>query len=305
MYWRNIMRKMRLILIFVAAAMLILTLVGCKDEKKPTEPDIDAPAGMVYVRGGTFTMGGTRDEDNEHIPPHKVTLSPFFIGKYEITQAEYTQFMPPVEEWVSDFGLGDNYPAYGISWYEVIKYCNLRSIAESLTPCYTINGSTNPADWGEVTAESLETWNAAICNFSANGYRMPTEAEWEYAARGATNKPDYLFSGSDDFQAVGWFADNNIGGTINPVGGKAPNGIGTYDMSGNVNEWCWDWFDETYYTNSPQNNPTGPESGILRVVRGGNWHFYSGVCYVSNRYHFDPGASSILNGFRVCRSKID
>jgi len=261
------------------------------------------PENFVLVTGGTFTMGDTRgqgDPDDE-LPTHTVTLNSFYIGKYEVTQAEYSQYMQPGSGWTSSFGLGDNYPAYFVSWYAILKYCNLRSIAEGLTPCYTINGSTDPANWGAVPTSNNSTWNAAICNWNANGYRLPTEAEWEYAARGATNNPDYLYSGSDDINAVAWYDGNNSPSGSKPVGTKAPNGIGTYDMSGNVYEWCWDWYSSSYYNSSLQNNPTGPASGSYRVLRGGGWGGSAYYCRVAYRFSSTPYSSDAI-GFRLCRA---
>lgn len=259
------------------------------------------PTNLVYVPGGTFTMGDTRGVGHANeLPTHSVTLSSFYIGKYEVTQAEYSQYMQPGSNWTSSYGLGDNYPAYYVSWYAVLKYCNLRSMAEGLTPCYTISGSTNPANWGSVPTSSNATWDAAICNWNANGYRLPTEAEWEYAARGATNTPDYLYSGSDDINAVAWYSGNPPYGT-KLVGTKAPNGIGTYDMSGNLWEWCWDWYGSSYYSSSPGNNPTGPSSGSARVFRGGYWFDNAFFCRVADRSTYNPYFSGFKFGFRVCR----
>ncbi len=257
------------------------------------------PENFVFVPGGTFTMGDTRGggEDNE-LPTHSVTLSPFFIGKYEVTQAEYTAIMGSNP--AHDYGVGDNYPVYYVSWYSILKYCNLRSLAEGLTPVYTISGSTNPAIWGDVPTDYNTAWNAAICNWNANGYRLPTEAEWEYAARGATNNPDYLYSGSDDINAVAWYGGNDNPYGSKPVGTKAPNGIGTYDMSGNLWEWCWDWGD--YYNSAPQTNPTGPASGDYRLLRGGGWYYYAYVCRVAGRLGNYPFFSYYLYGFRLCRA---
>ncbi len=265
--------------------------------------DGQAPEGFIYVNGGTFTMGRTTGSGGlDELPTHTVTLNSFYIGKYEVTQAEYSQYMPSLN-W--NHGSGDNYPAYYVSWYAILKYCNLRSMAEGLTPCYSISGSTNPADWGEVPTTSNSTWNAVICNWNASGYRLPTEAEWEYAARGATNNPDYLYSGSDDINAVAWYT-NNSGSSTHPVGTKAPNGIGTYDMSGNVWEWCWDWYSSSYYSSSPQNNPRGPESGSSRVLRGGSWTYPATYCRVADRFNYDPhrGHSYYFSvfGFRLCRA---
>ena len=313
MYRRYKMSKMRLALILVVAIMMLITTTGCN--KKPTEPAI-TPGEMIFIPGGTFTMGDTRqvvDEDyNENeLPTHRVTLNPFYIGKYEVTQAEFSKYMQPINPWISKFGLGKNYPAYNVSWYEALKYCNLRSSAEGLTPCYTIRGFTNPNNWGEVPNDyehpARPIWDAAICNFSANGYRLPTEAEWEYAARGATNDPDYLYSGSEDISAVAWYhvEGDPIVGSSHPVGKKAPNGIGTHDMSGNVNEWCWDAYGRNYYEDSPQNNPTGPEFINSRVSRGGNWLSEAVVCRVANRSFDNPNSGYFNHGFRLCRSYVD
>ena len=306
MYWRYKMRKMRLVLILVAAVMLIITASSCG--KKTTEPD-DVPTSMVYVRGGSFIMGNTRGELFPHeYPTHTVTLSSFYIGKYEVTQVEYSLYMLPSHEWSNEDGLGDNYPAYNISWYDAIKYCNLRSRAEGLNSCYTIDGSKNPADWGEVPNHfahpNRPTWDAVICDFNANGYRLPTEAEWEFAARGRTNDPNYLYSGSDDINAVAWYyetAESLMGSR--PVGQKAPNSLGIYDMSGNVEEWCWDWFGG--YSENPQTNPTGPDGadGMERMMRGGYWDSSAEMCRVSCRIPGDPSWPFFTQGLRVCRTK--
>jgi len=266
------------------------------------------PSQFVYVPGGTFTMGDTRGAGYSYeLPTHSVTLNSFYISKYEVTQAEYSQYMQPGNSWTSTYGLGDNYPAYYISWYAILKYCNLRSIAEGKTPVYSISGFTNPANWGTVPTSSNATWDAVICNWSANGYRLPTEAEWEYAARGGQNIPDYLYSGSDDINAVAWYSGNNTPSGSKPVGGKAANGLGLYDMSGNVWEWCWDWFSSSYYSVSPVNNPTGPTSGTYHSLRGGDWNDNT-YCRVSNRnsyyYPYSGGAynGSYDVGFRIVRA---
>ncbi|MGI6198360.1 MAG: formylglycine-generating enzyme family protein, partial [Candidatus Cloacimonadaceae bacterium] len=230
--------------------------------------DGQPPTNFVFVPSGTFTMGDTRGQGfSDELPTHTVTLNSFYISKYQVTQAEYSQYMQPSSSWTSSYGLGDNYPAYYVTWYAAIKYCNLRSEYEGLSPVYAICGSTDPANWPEEFFIELEMIDSIVCNWSANGYRLPTEAEWEYAARGATNYPDFLYSGSDDITAVAW-CDWNSGDIIHPVGTRAPNGIGTYDMSGNVGEWCWDF----YYTYQAEAliNPTGSLVGGARVVRGGN-----------------------------------
>jgi formylglycine-generating enzyme required for sulfatase activity len=265
---------------------------------------INVPESFVYVPSGTFTMGKTTGSgDSDELPIHQVTLNSFYMGKYEVTQVEYSQYMQPSSSWTSNYGLGDSYPAYNVSWYAILMYCNLRSIAEGLTPVYTISGSTNPADWGAVPTSNNTAWDNVICNWNANGYRLPTEAEWEYAARGATNTPDYLYSGSDDINAVAWYGGNNTPNGAKPVGGKTANGLGLYDMSGNLWEWCWDWYSSSYYSVSPVNNPPGPASGSYRVLRSGCWNVSAGLCHVANRHYVNPYYSSSGNGgFRIVRA---
>lgn len=261
------------------------------------------PPQMVSVPGGTFTMGRTKGDGwDDELPIHDVTLSSFYIGKYQITQCEYEAVVgssPAYGCW-----LDENYPIYNVSWYDAIKFCNSLSIAEGYFPAYSINGSTNPEDWGEVPADDDDVWDAVICDWQADGYRLPTEAEWEYAARGATNDPDYLYSGSDDLDLVAWH-DANSGENPHFVGLKAPNALGTYDMSGNVSEWCWDWKDEEYYSNSPSINPTGPDSGIYRIARGGSWFMGTSLSYrVCFRDRYFPRRRLFHIGFRICRSNL-
>ncbi|MFA7056235.1 MAG: SUMF1/EgtB/PvdO family nonheme iron enzyme [Candidatus Cloacimonadales bacterium] len=231
---------------------------------------------FVYVPGGTFTMGRTTGSGASNaLPTHKVTLSLFYIGKYEITQAEYQAVMGTNPSYFT----GADKPVEGVSWYNAVEYCNARSTQEGLTQCY------NTSDWS--------------FNFSANGYRLPTEAEWEYAARGATNNPDYLYSGSNDINSVAWY-ESNSGSTTHNVGTKAPNSLGLYDMSGNVWEWCHDWYDN--YSSGAQADPVGPTSGSYRVYRGGSWGSSATGCRVINRSYYNPSNSYNNLGFRVVRS---
>jgi len=258
---------------------------------------------FIYVPGGTFTMGDTHGVGFDwELPTHIVTLEPFHISRHELSQAEYEAILGYNPS--SEYGVGDNYPVYYVSWYSAIKYCNLRSMAEGLTACYTVGGSTDPADWGEVPDIYHPAWDSAICNWEANGYRLPTEAEWEYAARGAANNPDYLYSGSNIIDAVAWYWDN--WGAANfcskPVGGLAPNAIGAYDMSGNVWEWCWDWYSDSYYSSSPGDCPTGPANGTGRVMRGGSWGHNDYYCRVAGRNYNSPFNSVATIGLRVCKT---
>jgi len=222
-------------------------------------------------------MGDTRGEgQTDELPTHQVTLSSFYIGKYEVTQAEYQAVMGTNPSHFS----GSDKPVENVSWFDAVEYCNARSIQEGLTPCYN-------------------TTNIQECNFSVNGYRLPTEAEWEYAARGGSNNPDYLYSGSNDINSVAWNSSNS-GSTSHNVGTKTPNGLGIYDMSGNVWEWCNDRYGS--YSSSAQSDPVGPATGSYRVTRGGSWYYSATYCRVAYRYDDYPANSNYNIGFRLARS---
>jgi formylglycine-generating enzyme required for sulfatase activity len=198
------------------------------------------------------------------------------MGKYEITQAQYQAVMgtsiteqqaladnPPTTDW----GRGDNYPMYQVSWFDALVFCNKLSMQEGLTPAYSIGGKTDPSQWGAVPTSSNDpAWDAAICNWNANGYRLPTEAEWEYVCRAGTTTAYY--TGDTISDNTGWYMDNS-GGTTHEVGKKPANAWGLYDMSGNVWERCWDWYGD--YSSDAQTDPRGPASGDSRVARGGSW----------------------------------
>jgi len=250
---------------------------------------------FVFVQGGTFQMG-SNTYSNE-LPIHSVTLSSFLIGKYEVTQEEWETVMTGNNNGISatpsSFSGNPNRPVESVSWYAAIVFCNRKSIQEGLTPCYEMNGGTSPDNWG--------TWNTITCNWSANGYRLPTEAEWEYAARGGNQSNGYTYSGSNTVGDVAWYSSNS-GGQTHDVGTKAPNELGIYDMSGNVREWCWDWYDDSYYSSSPSSNPKGPISGSYRVNRGGSWYSNGVYCRVAYRRSFSPGNSLYDLGFRLVRT---
>jgi len=247
---------------------------------------------------------GSNDGESDEKPMRQVNLSTFWIGKYEVTQSEWQSVMGSNP--ATGYGVGADYPVYNVSWYAILKYCNLRSMAEGLTPVYSISGSTNPANWGNVPTSNNSTWNAATCNWSANGYRLPTEAEWEYAARGGNQSQNYPYSGSNTIGNVAWHYNNSYAmGSSHPnygtnnVGTKASNELGIYDMSGNVWEWCWDWYGT--YPVTLQTNPVGADSGHYRVFRGGSWVNYANGCSVSYR-NFDFATYSFnYLGFRCVR----
>ena len=272
-------------------------------ETKDLQP---APEGFRFVEAGSFQMGSNKGySDNK--PVHEVTITkPFYMGKYEVTQAEYEVYCSyGSSSPSSSYGDGDNYPAYYVSWYDALVYCNKRSMAEELTPCYSISDSTDPKDWGEVPTSSDSTWNAVECNWNANGYRLPTEAEWEYAARAGDNTVESLtYSGTSDVNKLGdyaWYYDSANDNT-HEVGTKLPNAFGLYDMSGNVWEWCWNWYTNSYDTEAEGgSDPTGSSAGAYRVYRGGSWDFYSVGCAVSFRRSYYPNYLNYYLGFRVVR----
>jgi len=284
----------------VIILMLAISVSYGKSDESEEKNQISGEAltnGLVFVKGGTFLMGNNGSDGNEEERPvHEVTVIDFYISKYEITQSEWGKHMPA---FYYDSGEGSNYPVYYVSWYEVLKYSNKRSIAEGLNPCYSINGSTDPDIWGASPATADENWDAVVCNWKANGYRMPTEAEWEYASRGGDKAQGLKFSGSNDHLKVAWMEENS-GIKLHEVGRKQANELGLYDMSGNLYEWCWDWYGE--YPDSALTNPTGPATGKFRVERGGAWDRGVNASKVDSRYFFKPQTSYGGVGVRIART---
>ena len=265
----------------------------------------------LKVEGGKCTLNGK-----------EVTLSSFWISPYEVTQEEFESVMTgnqnDIETNPSYFPdnpvaggeVQERRPVENVSWCDAIVYCNLLSIKGLLTPCYTIKGSTDPVDWGtsptSTGAEDYDDWKSVTCNFDADGYRLPTEAEWEYAARGGrTGITDgswnYDYSGSTTPDDVAWYTDNSDSKT-HEVGKKQANALGLYDMSGNVWEWCWDWYGSSGYPGGTE-DPAGPDTGSNRVVRGGGWDDSASDCAVSSRDYYGPFVRYVNGGgFRLVRS---
>jgi len=253
---------------------------------------------LVYVQGGTFNMGCTNGSgDDDEFPVHPVTLSSFYISNHEVTQSEYCSVTGNNP---SLFPISIMHPVDNVSFYDAVAYCNLRSLQEQFMPCYEYIGYGNTvSDWP--MSWNTTTHNNIICHFEYDGYRLPTEAEWEFAAKGGVNSQNYLYSGSNNIDAVAWYGSNSNNQT-HPVCQKAPNEIGIYDMTGNAWEIVWDWYTYFSYTPQPVLNPQGPSNGNLRVFRGGMWQADPWYQRVANRSSAYPNNISATYGFRVARS---
>lgn len=243
---------------------------------------VDVPSGTVNI-GDTHGIGSFDER-----PVHEVNITGFLMGRYPVTNAEFLLVMGFEP---SDFE-GVDRPVENVSWYDAIEFCNRLSIMSSLTPVYSVYGSTNPDNW-EKPFEPEVDWDA-------DGYRLPTEAEWEYAARAAKKEPDFRYPGSNDLGTVAWYQGNTANRTL-PVGRRQSNQLGLYDMAGNVWEWCWDWYSGSYYSVSPGDNPSGPAEGTVKVRRGGSWNSTAASCRTSNRSAVFPSVKSNRIGFRVVR----
>jgi formylglycine-generating enzyme required for sulfatase activity len=260
----------------------------------------------VPIPAGVYTMGDTHGTGfSDAVPTHLVSLSAYEISNFEITQLEWLNVMGYNP---SAYTGNLHRPVESVSMLACLVYCNKKSTMEGLTPVYSVNGSTNPDYWGPIPETwdipSYAMWSLATCNWSANGYRLPTEAEWEYAARGASVNPDYLYSGGDNIGLMGWYGSNGSLET-HPVGQKLANAIGLYDMSGNVREWCWDWYDEDYYAVSPSSNPHGPASEPsthYRSIRGGSFMDVSTLCMNCARGQKEAYSGQMYIGFRIVRA---
>ena len=228
---------------------------------------------MKYVEGGSFMMGAPDDDDeayDDDKPAHKVTLDSYYIAETQVTQELWQavmgtniHFQAQLGTWSQDLkGAGPSYPMYYVSWNDCQEF--------------------------------IKKLNTITCRT----FSLPTEAQWEYAARGGKKSKGYKFSGGNNLGDVAWHGGNS-NSTTHPVAQKQSNELGLYDMTGNVWEWCQDWFDSNYYADSPQNNPQGPSSGGDRVLRGGSWNDDPGGCRVSCRGSFNPGNRDYCDGLRL------
>ena len=297
-----------------------------------TQPVTD---GFALIPAGSFQMGDQSSPQigySNELPVHTVQVSAFYMGKYLVTK----EVWDTVRAWALPHGYtdlaagngsyaskGEYHPVHSISWYDTVKWCNARSEKEGLTACYTVSGviyRTGSSD-------------AVTCNWNANGYRLPSEAEWEKAARGgrvgqnfpwgntiSQSQADYcVYSGNGTTNYYSYDVTPRPGYTTNfyyhptyttgvqpytsPVGSFAANGYGLYDMAGNVYEWCWDW--SSGYTAGAQTDPRGSASGLCRVGRGGSWSDFAYSCRVAYRLNYYAPSVSVYNfGFRVARTTV-
>jgi formylglycine-generating enzyme required for sulfatase activity len=258
--------------------------------KKTGTKELPSDFVQVVTEGerAEFRMGGTRYDDEK--PVHTVNLTqPYAMCTHTVTFEEYDRYCgatgtkrPNDEGW----GRGQR-PAINVSWVDAVRYCNWRSEEEGLGRGYKIHGG-----------------HEAEYEGGSEGYRLPTEAEWEYAARGGKGSRGYEYAGSDDLGEVGWY-EGNSGRKTHDVEKKKENELGLYDMSGNVWEWCWDWNDSGYYSKAEaKKDPAGPGSGQFRVLRGGSWFYIVENCRVALRSFYDPAYSYENFGFRVVRRGV-
>jgi len=248
---------------------------------------------MVSIPAGSFQMGSDTGFPDER-PVHTVILDAFQMSKYEITQAQYQGVIGTNPS----FFTGDNNrPVEQVSWYAAVAFCNKLSALAGLDSCYTRVDIPDEGGDEEAGGEEEELWE---CDFSKNGFRLPTEAEWEYACRAGTVTEYYTGDEESALEIAGWYEENS-GGATYPSGQKEPNAWGLYDMSGNVWEWCHDWCEAGYYSESPASNPRGPETGITSIRRGGSWFTNELSCRSSNRGNAPPDCKSPTIGFRVVR----
>ncbi|MEM7369472.1 MAG: SUMF1/EgtB/PvdO family nonheme iron enzyme [Bacteroidota bacterium] len=287
-----------------------------KTTKKPRNNQTDLLTGFVRIKGGSFQMGNMfkKEGGKDELPVHDISLSSFYLSIHELSFLEFDLFCeatgrdkPNDEEW----GRAHR-PVINVSWYDAIEYCNWRSLQEGLQEVYQIDKLTK--DYFNVGSDRDSAKWTVKANWSADGYRLPTEAEWEYAARQRGlqvrfgNGQDIAdpfemnfrydsYSSRNSYTRDGVYQNQPL-----PVGLYVPNSLGLFDMSGNVQEWCWDWYGSDQYQRSASHNPTGARGGRARVVRGGAWYDTAPTCRVANRERESPIFRDSQTGFRLARN---
>ncbi len=246
---------------------------------------------MILIRGGDFEMGTSEGKQDEQ-PERNVFLDDYYISKYEVTQKQWMAVMGNNPGFFYDC---TGCPVENVHWYNAIVFCNQLSRLSGLSPYYSIDSVQT--DTNNHNFYDHLKWTITI-HEDANGYRLPTEAEWEFAAAGHT---DYLYAGSNIADKVAWTLENS-NSSIHPVGQKEPNTNGLFDMSGNVWEWCYDWYSPNYYSKGKHKNPSGPSVGRLRVIRGGGWMAHQMHARVRNRDRDGADNKNYFTGFRIVRN---
>ena len=261
---------MKNISLTIVIVLFIMNIMPAQNSKYPE---------MVFVKGGSFKMGSNKGYDDEK-PVHNVTLSSFYISKYEVTVGQYKEFCKatghqfpskPTRQWyeehdnVRDWTWRDNYPIVNVSWYDAMEYCKWLS---------------------EQTGDT---------------YTLPTEAQWEFAARGGNKSQNYKYAGSNNINEVAWYDETTYERGPRPVGQLKPNELGLYDMSGNAFEWCLDNYGP--YSSKSVKNPTGAKKSSYKVIRGGSWYYVDDFCRITLRDAPKPNLKKFVYGFRVVKVK--
>ena len=254
-----------------ATAPPVSPAVSSARENPPQPVAPAASSALVPIPAGKFMMG---DRDEVDAPPHEVGVSAFLMDKHLVTQEQYQKLMGAnPSRWK-----GGQNPVEQLRWSDAARFCNKRSEAEGLRPCYDLKTLT--------------------CDFTADGYRLPTEAEWEYACRAGTTTAYFFGASPAKLGDYAWF-DKNAGGHPRPVGQKQPNPWGLFDMAGNVWQWCQDFYKVDYYSEAPKQDPAGPPDGKTKVLRGGAWRFSADNCRSGYRYNENPGSSDVCFGYDI------